>query len=161
MHRQETVECLKKFNARRKLKVWTSSPAESACSPGAVYSDQITSDTFANMNPSMFYKVTLRDFIFTPVSLASLIHLKFFFCLLKWHFPSFRQNIIFTINFLTPLLLYSSSTMFVTSLSPHVWDGAKRERDLFILCCAKHNYSLIQPLILFVPLMLMHNFRII
>lgn len=29
MHRQETVECLKKFNARRKLKVGTGQPPSS------------------------------------------------------------------------------------------------------------------------------------
>uniref|UniRef100_A0AAX7UQE0 calcium/calmodulin-dependent protein kinase n=1 Tax=Astatotilapia calliptera TaxID=8154 RepID=A0AAX7UQE0_ASTCA len=74
MHRQETVECLKKFNARRKLKV---------CS------------TFSSYNIHVTLSGTLGSFIFTFMSNSALFlslplflfHF-FFTCSLLFHLPS-------------------------------------------------------------------------
>uniref|UniRef100_A0A669BED7 calcium/calmodulin-dependent protein kinase n=1 Tax=Oreochromis niloticus TaxID=8128 RepID=A0A669BED7_ORENI len=87
MHRQETVECLKKFNARRKLKVCLLTLLH--------FFPFCSNNTFSSYNIHVTLSGTLGSFIFTFMSNSalflslplSLLHL-FFTCSLLFHLPS-------------------------------------------------------------------------
>uniref|UniRef100_A0A674EHN0 calcium/calmodulin-dependent protein kinase n=1 Tax=Salmo trutta TaxID=8032 RepID=A0A674EHN0_SALTR len=141
MHRQETVECLKKFNARRKLKVFgrqSTSPASITTVPATAAGIVEQGIVF---HPSLLYLLLLHNYTVSPL----------FFLPSPPSIPRFYTSSYYTI---IPSLLSSSSPLLLPSLAsipPPI-------TQLYRLSSLLPPLSSFHPSLLY--LLLLHNYTV-